>query len=347
LWGQVKQFLRAFIVVRGTYEIMLIFSLLMVVEWIIPGSASLSSMNPHPFWLPVVVLSIQYGSATGLFVAAVATAASWVAGWPAATPDEDFYSYSMRVWREPVLWTLSSLVIGGLRSRQIAECSDLKERLRAAEKQRDTIAKMAGDLQTCLAGLERAVATQKAQTVEGALESLETLRRSQPGSTMAALQASISLWLGGAKCVVYVSGKYGLGPPVDGGGSRCEVASAAALPKRNARIMEAANHASRVLSVLNDSDAELLDGVGIFACPISVRLGDECVDVFVVETIAVDRLTDSTTRAVALVSSSLGEAWRQQIDGSASSLIHLVEINERALDRSPPTFSAAPRADAT
>ena len=51
---------------RGKYEACFLFLLLMIVEWVIPGPASLAQITPHPFWLPVVLLSVQYGSGTGL-----------------------------------------------------------------------------------------------------------------------------------------------------------------------------------------------------------------------------------------------------------------------------------------
>ncbi len=43
-------------------EGVLIFAVLLVVEWVTPGRATLASVSPHPFWIPVILMSVQKGA---------------------------------------------------------------------------------------------------------------------------------------------------------------------------------------------------------------------------------------------------------------------------------------------
>src|SRR3954470_3928529 len=95
--------------VPGWYESVLIFVILLCIEWMIPGPASLARLSPHPFWIPVILISSQYGSASGLSITGCAGALSLFARWPEKPAQEDFYRYSMRIWREPILWIFGSL----------------------------------------------------------------------------------------------------------------------------------------------------------------------------------------------------------------------------------------------
>ena len=45
-----------------------------------PGT--LASMRPHPFWVPVVLVSLQYGTTDGIAAVAASVLTQWLLGWP-------------------------------------------------------------------------------------------------------------------------------------------------------------------------------------------------------------------------------------------------------------------------
>jgi hypothetical protein len=292
---------------RGKYEAGFLFMLLMIIEWIIPGPASLAQITPHPFWVPVILLSVQYGSRSGLIVAAAASGLSWLAGWLPQTSQEDFYTYSLRVWREPVLWTGAALFIGGLRNRQIDERLALEERLHVTERQRDTIAAFCSDLQEDLIVHERRAATAPAGTIEAGLISLQHLREAcEPAHTLPLLQAAVTAWLGDACWRIYPQKGSELGP-IQPGQAAPDIMRAAVLVRT-----------AMVLSIFDEADAELLDGVGVFACPIRLIGGGAIYGLFVVETVPVQRLVPSTIGAVLAIANALGEAFDRTNQNAAS-----------------------------
>ena len=287
---------------RGKYEACFLFLLLMIVEWVIPGPASLAQITPHPFWLPVVLLSVQYGSGTGLIVAALATGLSWVAGWPVQSAQEDFYTYSLRVWREPVLWISAAIVIGGLRNRQIQERFALEERLHLTERQRDTIADFSRELQEDITVHERRAATVRAGSVEAALEALQRLRAANEAEMMPLLREAVREWLGDARWRLH---------PLQGG-ELCHADQPVpdvVFLVRTALVYAVATQRPRVFSVFDEQEAGLLDGVGIFACPVRPIEGGPYHGLFVVETVSPERLVPATAGAVQVIASALGQAF--------------------------------------
>jgi hypothetical protein len=293
---------------RGKYEACFLFLLLMIVEWLIPGPASLAQVTPHPFWLPVILMSVQYGSGTGLIVAALATALSWLAGWPAQTSQEDFYTYSMRVWREPVLWIGAAIVIGGLRNRQIRERLALEERLHQTENQRDTIAGFCHELQEGLTTHERQAAMARAGSIEAGLASLQQIRATNELQTVRSLiQAAVTEWLGNAHWTLYPLQEGELTAardPLSDQENRTPVDLV-----RTALVYAVACCRPRVLSVFDEADAELLDGVGIFACPVRPIEGGPHHGLLVIESVPPDRLVPATVGAVLAIAHALGEAF--------------------------------------
>ena len=100
----------------------------------------LGAISPSPFWIPVLLLSVQYGVSAGLISALVALVASAVIGWPDQAGTEDFYDYSLRIWREPILWLAAAVVLGTLQAQQLRKIEALRDRIAEAEVQRQSIA---------------------------------------------------------------------------------------------------------------------------------------------------------------------------------------------------------------
>lgn len=299
--------------VRGRYEAGLIFVILLIVEWIIPGPASLARIAPHPFWIPVILISVQYGSASGILVAAFAACLSWVVGWPAQSGTEDYFAYSLRTWREPVLWMIGALVVGGLRSREIKDRRSIHDRLVLAETQRDTIGSYAIDLQEELTRCERKVATAEVSSVEAAVEALSTLRGGPSAEPLPLLRSGIERWMGSAAWTFYrVEGDdvaASLGSRDEATPGRLTVETVFKVGSVHA----IAHRQMAVLSVFDASQAELLDGLGVYACSVPRAWRGGSHGLLVIETLPLHRLRDATAEAVALIAGALGERLDRQV----------------------------------
>lgn len=300
-----RNFVLRLLAIRGWYELLFIFLLLLIVEWIIPGPASLAHLKPHPFWIPVILVSVQYGGKSGLFIAGLATALSWVAGWPAQTVHEDFYGYSMRIWREPVLWIFGALVVGGLRDRQLTERRTLQERLLLSEVHRDTVGAFAGNLQIELNEYERKLATVQVDSAEAALQTLHELRSSTEDDTRLLFEAAVAKWLGDAAWSLYPFNDQEFGG-LAGIARWPQTKRPGAHELLNAILTYANVRQKRVLSVFDEDDSNMLDGLGVFACRLTRRDGSNF-GIFVVESIPSNRLAPSTADAVGILVDALAD----------------------------------------
>jgi hypothetical protein len=121
------------------------------------GAAIFPSL-PHPYLLPVLLVSSQYGISGGLTAAGAASLLYWFAS---STPSaaQDFHAYAGTVAVQPAIWLATALVIGGLRSLHIHQFSELADQL-ATDRQRGY--ELACGLERAVAeinGLERRIAT--------------------------------------------------------------------------------------------------------------------------------------------------------------------------------------------
>ncbi|HET7880246.1 MAG TPA: hypothetical protein VFL55_05120, partial [Acetobacteraceae bacterium] len=69
-----------------------------------PGDLVDGRALPHPLWIPVLLMSGQYGIMGGLFATLMATAAFFLGGLPLQTADQDFYAYAAVVATQPCAW---------------------------------------------------------------------------------------------------------------------------------------------------------------------------------------------------------------------------------------------------
>ena len=127
---------------------------------------------PHPFWVPVLLMSGQYGFMGGLFATLSAAAALFFGGLPSQSATQDFYAYAAVVAAQPCAWFATALILGGLRTLQIHQHADAQEKLTRTTALADDLAD----------GLEQAV---------GEIERLESRIAADP-STLASVMRHLA-----------------------------------------------------------------------------------------------------------------------------------------------------------
>jgi hypothetical protein len=128
-----------------TLETLAILAAIAAFKHLLPRVAEIPGL-PHPYWLPVLLASSQYGIVGGT-VATLAASLVYVLEAPQASPVQDFYSYVGTMALHPALWLGTALVVGGLRTLHIQHADALAERLTLGQRREIDLA----------AGLERAL----------------------------------------------------------------------------------------------------------------------------------------------------------------------------------------------
>ncbi len=135
-------------------ELVVILGLIYLVCSLIPG-VEIATLEPSPFWVPVLLLSLQYGTVAGLLAAAAATLAYTINGLPEQAIGENLFAFLLRIWALPILWIGVASVLGQFRLRQIEVKQDLKHRLSSRTLEADSLATYASALEDRCHRLER------------------------------------------------------------------------------------------------------------------------------------------------------------------------------------------------
>jgi hypothetical protein len=279
------------------------FLALLLVEYAIPGPASLASINPHPFCLPVLLLSAQYGTVSGLTAAMAAIALSWIAGWPAQNFGEDFYAYSLRLWHQPMLWLGAAVLLGELRNRHIRERNALREQLAGTDAQRQSIAQLCGQLQIDNETLRRRIACSQNQSIAAGLGTLTTLRHATAATAADALAEAVRLLIGPSKYVVLAWRDGGFAVLLESAGGQSQRSSAER--RCGIALRDAVLRDRRFLSVLREDDASVLDGVGVLAGPIVLPNSGATLGVLLVEEASATSLHEESETALRAICAEL------------------------------------------
>jgi hypothetical protein len=291
---------------RALCELACMFAALLLVEYVILGPGSLASFSPHPFWFPVLLLSAQYGTASGLTAAVAAIALGWAVGWPPQKFGEEFYVYSIRLWHQPMLWLCTAILLGELRNRHIHERIAQSERLTEADAQRQSIAQLCVQLQAHNQELNRRIACAQDQSISTALAALTALRNATPDTASHALATAVKVLIGPAKYAVLV--------PRDGG--LAIVPQFADTPSQRSpetgsirpALRDAVLRDRRFLSVLRTGDAGILDGAGVLAGPILATTNGVALGVLLLEEVDADRLCEETEAALRALCAELSQS---------------------------------------
>jgi hypothetical protein len=158
---------------------------------------------PHPFWIPVLLMSGQYGIMGGLFATLAATAALFFKGLPAQSATQDFYTYAGIVAAQPCAWFGIALVLGGLRTLHIRHHSELQDRLRQTEVLATDFADGLEQAITEIDRLEQRIAADST-TVASLLTSLADLNLSDRPSIVASVAELLRCAIGATNFAIYL-----------------------------------------------------------------------------------------------------------------------------------------------
>jgi hypothetical protein len=164
---------------------------------------------PHPFWIPVLLMSAQYGIMGGLFATLAASATMFLGGLPPQSAAEDFYDYAAVVAAQPCAWFASALILGGLRTLHMHQHGELGDRLERATRIGCAIADRLEQTIAENERLERRIATDLC-TLTAVLRGLAELDVGDRRTLARGFAAVIGSATGATSFVLYINDPTGL-----------------------------------------------------------------------------------------------------------------------------------------
>ena len=249
----------------GLLELVLFFAAFWVIDTYAVTDRSLLDFRPHPFWIPVMLLSLQYGAVQGLVAAAAAVGVLFVLQPPGQAIGEDYFAFWLRAWFEPSLWVVAALVLGEIRYTQISERDDLRSEVAHAERKAQALSAASRELMIRIAKLERQIAGGGSLITSEAHSAIVDFYRVTAENFSDKLSRHISVLLGDVEfgLTLGVGNPHASIQPIGdtiGGASGNEVAFQAVLNELRRK--------PRVLCVANAGDGPLEDLRAVFVAPI-------------------------------------------------------------------------------
>ena len=222
-------------------------------------------VNPHPFWIPVLLIAAQYGTNEALLTALLATLFYLVGNIPEAPEGIDHYDHLYNVAINPILWFVAGWAIGELRQRYMRERDTLVKELDDSQQREELIADSYKFVKNRKESLEVQVSGQLVSSIEAyrAAKAVETL---DPKSVMQGVERLVSSVLGPQKFSLFIFHDNKLTATILHGwapndGYAQEIDSFSSLYQSVVGQQE-------TLVIANEEHETALDGQGILAGPI-------------------------------------------------------------------------------
>ena len=287
---------------RLVTEFVLLFAVALLLKHVLLAVAS--GPYPSPFWLPVLVLSLQHGMAAGLAAAVLAAALQLLEGPPPALLTEDLYSYVGRIAAEPIGWTCVALLIGHTRSRQLGHLKELEAELAEQSQQAGVVADLCEDLRARTETLERHIAANAHASNVDVAEAITELHDATWDNFAERLARFVSLMTGAAEFSILML-REGALTPVFHPADDHRPAAGAVVPSDDPLFAAIVND-RRTLSVARTADQVLLGNRGVMAGPlIDQQSSDRVLGMFAIGGAALDDHPEDIERQFSLTSSEV------------------------------------------
>lgn len=286
-------------------ELLVFFIIAFAVDFLLFDGSRFQGLEPHPFWIPVILLSVQYGVTEGLLAAVVATAALLLGALPEQQFGQDLYAYLQSITLDPLLWFVSAIIVGELAARRRRRLERTEQELADTRQEADGLAdayakarqakdmleaRLASDLTTTLSLYEGARAVERSSVGNVLTGAVELVRR-----VLDPDQFSLYL-LNGSQLEAAVQEGW----PDDAKGARVFASDTA--------LFQAIAAEERQLCAAHSDDARILAGEGVLAAPLLGGHAGRPVGMLKIEALSFADLTTSSVETFRLCAEWIGSA---------------------------------------
>lgn len=298
----------------AVFELAVIVALFLLIDLLWP-TLDIHNLQPSVYWLPVLLLTLQYGTVSGSIAAVVAIAATFaLSTMPEQGVGENEFTYRLRILAQPILWIGTAVLLGQFRMIQIAAKRELTERVTELESQGRTLADYATRLRGRCDALELEIVARRPGDGEGLLSALARLR-SGIGSPQAAAEACLAAVAPGGTASLYARTPAGLQRVLSAGwpGS---AAWLEALPPGHP-LHGAVIEERRSLSVLDAVDEGALAGQGLAAVPVIDPASGRVSGLIKVEMAPAQAVTPALIEALAFLAETVAPRMSEVLGASS------------------------------
>jgi polysaccharide biosynthesis protein PelD len=248
-------------------EIALFLGVTLLVDRIFFDGTRFRSLAIHPFWIPVLLVSAQYGTNAGLAAALSSTVALLAGNLPTQGIFQDRFAWLFAISRTPLLWFAASVVLGELRSRHLRENEKMRVDLAEAARRENVLIEAYKRLETAKEALETRVAGQL-RTALALYEAAKGIEKLDPSEVLLGVGKLVRSIMNPEKFSLYLLENSSL-ELVLAEGWAAEDTYPRSYPSVS-RLFQETIGRQRVLTVANPEGEAALVGAGMIAAPLVV-----------------------------------------------------------------------------
>lgn len=275
-------------------ETVIFYAVLLLIDFVFRDGTRFWGVSPHPFWLPVLLLTMHYGTNAGIIAATIGTVFLLAGNIPEQTMEQDLYQYVGAIVVQPILWFLAALILGELRMRHIRERDLLRSKVTELQTQAKAIGDAYNRLHEVKMGLEHRIATHMKSVVSlyDAAKAIENLNERDVYQSIGQIIKNI---VNPDKFSIYMEdpkqpGKLSLVSQEGWGeGDKFQTSFDSSTPLYKALVSD-----QQVLCVSNPDQQNILQGQGILAGPLFDKDQGRVIGFIKIEQLPFMELTFST-----------------------------------------------------
>ncbi len=246
-------------------EIVVYLGVMLALDYFIFGGDRFRDVSPHPFWPLVLLLSAQYGTAEGLLAAAAATLALLLGGVPQQTITEDMYQHLFGIVKNPLLWSVSAVVLGEVRMRHVREAQHLEIGMENTSAKTADLSKAYERLQAVRSSLESRIAGQ-IRTGMTMYQAMRALDRTDPNEVLMGVAETVNAVMNPEKFSVYLLSDDAMEIVLGQGWAQDDSYSRSF--RSNSLLFKEIVGRQRFLCAVNEDDQKVLGPEGLLAGPL-------------------------------------------------------------------------------
>ncbi len=246
-------------------EIALFFVVAILLDRLVFDADSFWYVTPHPFWIIVLLVTVQYGTAEGVLAALAASVVLLTGHMPEQTLNQDLYGYLFDVVRRPLMWFVAAVLLGELRMRHLREKERLRRQLEEAREQERIIASAYQRQQEIKSDLEARVAGQM-RTVISMHQAVKSLEQLDSGKVLFSIMDMVRAVMNPQKSSVFMLGQNVLEAAVHTGWTGKD--DYLRVIGAEHPLFQEIVARRRVLNIASEEDEKILGRQGVLAGPL-------------------------------------------------------------------------------
>lgn len=242
-----------------------LIALLLTIGWVFGVEDRWQEAALNPFWIVVLLVTVQYGTTEGLLACLLCTTALYLGNVPLQGMEESSFEYSWRLLYLPFMWFLSAFILGEIRMRSFYENKELSKEVQILRERIKLIADGYEKMKVNKEVLETKIASE-VTTLQGTYQILKRLEHQNPAKILYSLEELIEKTFNPQKFSVWAHGVHGLEAVLSKGWESTDL-----YTRRIAQdhpLAKAVLGEKKTLSITNRDDEKALAGQGILAAPL-------------------------------------------------------------------------------